>query len=345
MPYNLLHARGETEVSAATVGTALAMAAAMVDRGHTVHPGLVAGTALAVPPYRYDEGSEAQGDHRHSHGAAGWADRRGALLTFWLNNRIYRLTQQGQITDRYTKAIEQLGQPELAMRLGGIYALERIAKDSERDHPTVVEVLSAFVREESRKQSAAQARQGMGQEAAQTDTPAPESERVAPPATDIQAALTVLGRLPHRPEIPRADLSEAHFPGARLDRADLSGAQLFRVNLSGAQLGQAHLSGAQLGQAHLSDAQLGQTHLSRAQLNGADLSKAYLGEADLSGADLGGANLSGASLGGADLRQTQRLTQRQLDAAWGDALTQLPAGLRRPASWATVAPPPPALGV
>jgi hypothetical protein len=33
----------------------------------------------------------------------------GALLTFWLNNRIYRLTQQGQITDRYTKAIEQLG--------------------------------------------------------------------------------------------------------------------------------------------------------------------------------------------------------------------------------------------
>jgi hypothetical protein len=259
----------------------------------------------------------------------------GALLTFWLNNRIYRLTQQGQITDRYTKAIEQLGQPELAMRLGGIYALERIAKDSERDHPTVVEVLSAFVREESRKQSAAQARQGMGQEAAQTDTPAPESERVAPPATDIQAALTVLGRLPHRPEIPRADLSEAHFPGARLDRADLSGAQLFRVNLSGAQLFRVNLSGAQLGQ----------THLSRAQLNGADLSKAYLGEADLSGADLGGANLSGASLGGADLRQTQRLTQRQLDAAWGDALTQLPAGLRRPASWATVAPPPPALGV
>jgi hypothetical protein len=35
--------------------------------------------------------------------------------------RTYRLTQQGQITDRYTKAIEQLGSDKLDVRLGGIY--------------------------------------------------------------------------------------------------------------------------------------------------------------------------------------------------------------------------------
>ena len=29
----------------------------------------------------------------------------GALLTFWLNSRTHRITEQGQITDRYTKAI------------------------------------------------------------------------------------------------------------------------------------------------------------------------------------------------------------------------------------------------
>jgi hypothetical protein len=72
----------------------------------------------------------------------------GALLTFWLNSRVYRMTEQGHITDRYSKAIEQLGDDQLTIRLGGIYALERIARDSERDHPTVVEVLSAFVQEE-----------------------------------------------------------------------------------------------------------------------------------------------------------------------------------------------------
>ena len=85
----------------------------------------------------------------------------GALLTFWLNSRVYRITartfevtEQGHITERYTKAIEQLGSDNLAVRLGGIYALERLAQDSpQRDHPTVVEVLGAFVREGSQQHS------------------------------------------------------------------------------------------------------------------------------------------------------------------------------------------------
>lgn len=73
----------------------------------------------------------------------------GALATFLLNSRVHKLTEQGQITERYTKAIEQLGSTGLDVRLGGIYALERIAVDCARDHPTIAEVLSAFVREHS----------------------------------------------------------------------------------------------------------------------------------------------------------------------------------------------------
>jgi hypothetical protein len=72
----------------------------------------------------------------------------GALGTFWLNSRVHRITEQGHITDRYAKAIEQLGSETIDVRLGGIYALERIAHDSPRDQDqaTIVEVLSAFVR-------------------------------------------------------------------------------------------------------------------------------------------------------------------------------------------------------
>jgi hypothetical protein len=33
------------------------------------------------------------------------------------------------VTDRYTKAIEQLGSDRLDVRIGGIYALERVARD------------------------------------------------------------------------------------------------------------------------------------------------------------------------------------------------------------------------
>jgi hypothetical protein len=47
----------------------------------------------------------------------------GALGSLAIATRTYRLTQQGQITDRYTKAIEQLGSDKLDVTLGGLYAL------------------------------------------------------------------------------------------------------------------------------------------------------------------------------------------------------------------------------
>jgi hypothetical protein len=71
----------------------------------------------------------------------------GALIftarNFILSRRTFELTEQGQVTDRYTKAIEQLGSNTIDVTIGGIYALERIARDSPRDHPTVMEVLAA----------------------------------------------------------------------------------------------------------------------------------------------------------------------------------------------------------
>jgi hypothetical protein len=71
----------------------------------------------------------------------------GALL---FTGRSFLLSREGQVTDRYTKAIEQLGSDKLDVRIGGIYALERIARDSRDDHPQVVEVLTAYVREHAR---------------------------------------------------------------------------------------------------------------------------------------------------------------------------------------------------
>jgi hypothetical protein len=74
----------------------------------------------------------------------------GALI---YTARNFSLARQGQVTDRYTKAIEQLGPDKgLDVRIGGIYALERVARDSAKDQPTVMEVLTAFIREHSREQ-------------------------------------------------------------------------------------------------------------------------------------------------------------------------------------------------
>ncbi len=83
-----------------------------------------------------------------------WDAARGGLLTLGAGlfaaaalvytARTFGLSRQGQVTDRYTKAIEQLGSDKPDVRIGGIYALERVARDSARDHPTVLEVLTAL---------------------------------------------------------------------------------------------------------------------------------------------------------------------------------------------------------
>src|SRR5450756_713730 len=255
----------------------------------------------------------------------------GAIGTFWLNSRIYKitartfeLTEQGHLTERYSKAIEQLGSKGLDVRLGGIYALERIAVDSARDHPTVVEVLSAFVREHSNP-----ARRGRSRAPAPSDHPQPTA--------DVQAALTVLGRLPPREGVARAQLAAANLTGANLTGANLSGANLSGANLSGADLYRANLDGADLSGASLSRADLSRARLSRANLSSPARnpfgSPANLSGANLSGADLSGANLHLANLSGATLLRAIDVRQDQLDSARGDEGTHLPEGLDWPSSW------------
>ena len=59
--------------------------------------------------------------------------------------------RQRRITESFSKAVEQLGSDKLEVRLGGIYSLERISKESPDDYWTVMENLIAFVRERSRR--------------------------------------------------------------------------------------------------------------------------------------------------------------------------------------------------
>jgi hypothetical protein len=71
----------------------------------------------------------------------------GGIFVAWQQLQTDRdLTREGQVTDRYTRAIDQLGHEAVDVRLGAIYALERIAKDSPPDRVTVAEVLTAFIR-------------------------------------------------------------------------------------------------------------------------------------------------------------------------------------------------------
>ncbi len=61
--------------------------------------------------------------------------------------RTYSLSHRGQITDRFTKALEQLDADQLYVRVGGIQALGRLMHDSPIHHDDIIEVLTAFVRD------------------------------------------------------------------------------------------------------------------------------------------------------------------------------------------------------
>src|SRR4051794_27804872 len=74
----------------------------------------------------------------------------GAILLsgLYFTARTLQLNREGQITERFTRAIDQLGnEKSIDVRLGGIYALERIAKDSDNDRETIFDVLAAFIRQ------------------------------------------------------------------------------------------------------------------------------------------------------------------------------------------------------
>ena len=51
-----------------------------------------------------------------------------------------------RITELYTKAVEQLGNDKAPVRLGGLYALERLSQDNEAQRQTIVNVICAYLR-------------------------------------------------------------------------------------------------------------------------------------------------------------------------------------------------------
>ncbi len=219
----------------------------------------------------------------------------GAFVAFtayvaWLN---LKATEDKNVTERYTKAIEQLGSGKIEVQLGGIYALERIARDSNRDHWTIMEVLSSFIQKpiDSEKLE----RQG-------------EQPLIKISQVD-QAALTVIGRRkkendPNLEETnQRIDLSKAFLAKADLSNAIFNDAILNNVILNNAILNDAELNRARLSHAELNGAELNGAELNGAILIGAKLNNAKLNNAKLSGANFRGADLSGAQLLAVDTRR------------------------------------------
>ncbi|MFD2395826.1 hypothetical protein ACFSVJ_01320 [Prauserella oleivorans] len=108
-----------------------------------------------------------------------------------LNQEELQATRDGQVTERFTRAIDQLGDGALDVRMGGIYALWRIGETSARDWEPVIAMMAAFVRTHSPWPPPI----GATDVSTEAINQLPPLESRAP---DVQAALTALGVLCHK---------------------------------------------------------------------------------------------------------------------------------------------------
>jgi hypothetical protein len=172
----------------------------------------------------------------------------GAGIALIYTARSYRLSRRGQVTDRFTKALERLSSTEPYVCIGGVLALEQIVQDAPDQGRHAARVLNAFVRSHT---------QPAGAPGGLASVQLPEE-----PGEMVQEALRALsahGRRPGGPW-PPVDLAGRHIAKARLPEADLRGALLKGATLRGADLRRARLDDADL-----TDADLAQADLSRAR--------------------------------------------------------------------------------
>jgi hypothetical protein len=239
-----------------------------------------------------------------------------------------------RITESFSKAAEQVGNDKLEVRLGGIYTMERISRESLEDYWPVMETLTAFVREKSHWEKPTEAvdffqirgrktsTHGQRRKLPGIETTTQRPDKKMP--TDIAAVLAVIGRrgktsrkrekeMGWSIDLRNTDLRQApasflqHLQGINLAGANLDGANLCGQDLEGVDFSDAQLEQAALGSAHfekavtleganLREANMWGAHLQARNLAHTNLEKTTITEACLQGANLQCANLAEANL-------------------------------------------------
>jgi Pentapeptide repeats (8 copies) len=175
-----------------------------------------------------------------------------------LAKRQFALAESGQVTERFTRATDQIGSPNIALRLGAILAFDRLSRDSTpSDAWAVITLLAVWVRTES-------------------PWPPRRSRKRSKAPADIQAALSVVAERntaqDNKNEIldlSDSDLRGVYLVNGSLGNIDFSNAHLEDADLSGTVFDESELSGAHLTGTHLEAADLSKTDVTESQLQSA----------------------------------------------------------------------------
>lgn len=202
------------------------------------------------------------------------------------SQRQLELAERGHLNDRYQKGADMLGSPVLATRLGGIYALELLAKEHpDAFHLQVVKMFCSFVRHPT------------------PDEELPLRETVKSGhflcRSDVEAAMTAIGeRSKKGREVESKALYSLDLQGAVLnginiaygvfDNADFSGAEMIDVfavatNMRGTSFVDADLRRANFDVADLTSAYFKRGKLAETIFNDADITSAVFSDFEKAG--------------------------------------------------------------
>ncbi|EKU97317.1 putative low-complexity protein [Leptolyngbya sp. PCC 7375] len=216
----------------------------------------------------------------------------GGIAIFWnivLSRRQLAASQEQNITERFSVAVEQLGHEQTAVRIGGIYSLERIAQDSPRDYWTVMEILAAFIRDR---------RNWIAWE------DLPEEPKIE---KDITPAIIVLGRCDRTRQPPNSPIY--------LQSCDFRRCAFINDNFPNTLFHKSHFGQANLSGSNFQGSSFRRSNLTDANLKNADLSETNLTKAKLTRADVTHCNFQNADLSEADLSHAKGLTVEQVKLA------------------------------
>ncbi|MET7998838.1 pentapeptide repeat-containing protein [Amycolatopsis sp. NPDC005232] len=207
-----------------------------------------------------------------------------------------------RITELYTKAVEQLGSNKAPVRLGGLYALERLGQNNPSQRSTIINVICAYLR------MPFEVPIDVTGEPLEDNGGYREEEQVRRTAQRIFGWHRIRGGASENLwDVQHVDLAGANLAGVRWAAIDLDGADLTGANLTGAVivssnlrstfLRRANFTGALLDRSDFTDAGLEMANFTNANLKGTDFTRARLLQAKFKNADLGRAKLQQALYG------------------------------------------------
>ena len=235
-----------------------------------------------------------------------------ALWRSWIAQRQAATAEGGLLNERYQKAAEMLGHEQLAVRLGGIYALARMAEEhSVKYHLQIAELFCAYVRhppQEAERPTVGRAARSRKHVARVGMGPLGYPQH----RTDIAAIMKAMGtRSARRIVLEKGASTTLSFRGADLRGLDLRDMNFAHVDFREADLSYTDLRGADFSHCTCWDIVLTRAMLGKADFSGANLSNAWIDKvihcygADFSDAVLHGARLVLSRMYGAKFHRTR----------------------------------------